>query len=180
MVDRVEPGGATNAAYQRLRRLRFASRTSTDWNWRNGADWCCRSRHTRGPSSLYARCDAALFRIRFGRVANDEVHDGQAGTVESGMPRRDGAQGLPPRLSALRILHAWSLPLLRRGNYRRPPMRRVADCRLAQETDGAQRGCLIALRSRFTATAPAARRSGSCSACAEHFPRRGSDHDRPS
>ena len=30
------------------------------------------------------------------------------------------------------------------------------------------------------ATAPAARRSASCSACAEHFPRRGSDHDRTS
>jgi len=39
------------------------------------------------------------------RVANDKVHDGRAGTMESGMPRRDGAQGLPPRLSALRILH---------------------------------------------------------------------------
>jgi len=132
MVDRVEPGGATNAAYQISRlRLRFASRTSTDWNWRNGDDWRCRSRHTRGPSSLHARCDAALFRIRFGRVANDKVHDGQAGTVESSMPRRDGAQGLPPRLSALRILHAWSLPLLRRGSYRRPSMRRVDDCRPA-------------------------------------------------
>jgi hypothetical protein len=31
-----------------------------DWNWR-GDDWRCRSRHTRGPSSLHARCDAALF-----------------------------------------------------------------------------------------------------------------------
>ena len=117
MVDRVEPRGATNAAYQTSRlRLRFASRTSTDWNWRNGDDWRCRSRHTRGPSSLHARCYAALFRIRFGRVANDEVHDGQEGTVESGVPRRDGTKGLPSRLSALQILHAWSLPLLRRGS----------------------------------------------------------------
>ena len=102
MVGRVEPGGVTNAAYQTSRlRLRFASRTSTDWNWRNGDDWRCRSRHTRGPSSLHARCYAALFRIRFGRVANDEVHDGQEGTVESVVPRRDGTQGLPSRLSAL-------------------------------------------------------------------------------
>ena len=134
MIDRLEPGGATNAAYQTSRlRLRFASRTSTDWNWRNGDDWRCRSRHTRGPSSLHARCDAALFRIRFGRVANDEVHDGQEGTVESGVPCRDGAQGLPSRLSALRILHAWSLPLLRRGNHRQPSMRRDRDCRLRRK-----------------------------------------------
>jgi hypothetical protein len=47
--------------------------------------------YTRGPSGLHARCDAALFRFPFGRLANDEVHDGQAGTVESGMPGRDGA-----------------------------------------------------------------------------------------
>jgi hypothetical protein len=132
MVDCVEPRGATNAAYQTSRlRLRFASRTSTDWNWRNGDDWRCCSRHTRGPSGLHARCYAALFRIRFGRVANDEVHDGQEGTVESGVPRRDGTQGLPSRLSALQILHAWSLPLLRRGSYRRPSMTRVGDCRPA-------------------------------------------------
>jgi hypothetical protein len=81
-----------HAAYHTsLLRPRLVGRTSTDWNWRNGDDWRCRSRYTRGPSGLHARCDAALFRFPFGRLANDEVHDGQAGTVESSLPGRDGA-----------------------------------------------------------------------------------------
>ena len=128
----VEAEEHQNAVYRAPRpRPGIANRTSTDWNERNVDHRRCRSRQPRGAPSLHAGCDAALFGVHFGCVANDKVHDGQAGTVESGMPRRDGAQGLPPRLSALRILHAWSLPLLRRGSYRRPSMRRVDDCRPA-------------------------------------------------
>jgi hypothetical protein len=68
-------------------RHRPAERTSIDWN---GDYRCCRARHTRGPPSLHAGCDVALFRFPFRRIANDEVHDSQAGTVESGMPRAMG------------------------------------------------------------------------------------------
>ena len=70
----------------------------------------------RGSSSLHAGCDAALFGIHFGRVANHEMHDGQASTVESGMPGGDGTRNVPPRvsalLSALQTLHARLLPLI--------------------------------------------------------------------
>ena len=105
------------AAYH-VPRLRpgIARRTSTDWNERNGDHRRCRSRQSRGSSSLHAGCDAALFGIHFGRVANHEMHDGQASTVESGMPGGDGTRNFPPRvsalLSALQTLHARLLPLI--------------------------------------------------------------------
>jgi hypothetical protein len=57
-----------------------------------------------------------LFGIHFGRVANHEMHDGQASTVESGVPGGDGTRNVPPRvsalLSALQTLHARLLPLI--------------------------------------------------------------------
>ena len=105
------------AAYHALRlRPGIARRTSTDWNERNGDHGRCRSRQPRGSSSLHAGCDAALFGIHFGRVANHEMHDGQASTVESGVPGGDGTRDVPPRvsalLSALQTLHARLLPLI--------------------------------------------------------------------
>jgi hypothetical protein len=144
MVDRAEPGGAQQYAANHTSLLRFhpTGRNSTDWNWPSGHDWRCRSRHTRGPSSLHARCDAALFRFPFGRIANDEMHDGQAGTMESGMPRRDGAPDLPPCLSALQILHARPLPLINHGNCRRPSMTWVGDCRPAYASERASSGLI--------------------------------------
>jgi hypothetical protein len=78
-----------------------ASFAEADWNRRNGDDRRCRSRYTRGSPSLHAGCDAALFRFLVGCVANHEVHVSEAGLLESAMPRRDGAQSLPPDLSAL-------------------------------------------------------------------------------
>ena len=105
------------AAYHALRlRPGIARRTSTDWNERNGDHGRCRSRQPRGSSSLHAGCDATLFGVHFGRVANHEMHDGQASTVESGVPGGDGTRDFPPRvsalLSALQTLHARLLPLI--------------------------------------------------------------------
>ena len=70
----------------------------------------------RGSPGLHAGCDAALFGVHFGRVANHEMHDGQASTVESGVPGGHGTRDFPPRvsalLSALQTLHARLLPLI--------------------------------------------------------------------
>ena len=94
----------------------IAHRTSTDWNERNGDHRRCRSRQPRGAPSLHAGCDAALFGVHFGCVANHEMHDGKASAVESGMPGGDGTRDFPPRvsalLSALQTLHARLLPLI--------------------------------------------------------------------
>ena len=70
----------------------------------------------RGAPSLHAGCDAALFGVHFGRVANHEMPDGKTGAVERGVPDGDGTRDFPPRvsalLSALQTLHARVLPLI--------------------------------------------------------------------
>ena len=45
-------------------------RASIDWNELNGDHRRSRSRQPRGAPSLHAGCDAALFGVHFGRVAN--------------------------------------------------------------------------------------------------------------
>ena len=105
------------AAYHALRlRPGIGRRTSADWNERGGDHRRCRSRQPRGAPSLHAGCDAALFGVHFGRVANHEMHDGKAGAVERGVPNGDDARDFPPRvsalLSALQTLHARLLPLI--------------------------------------------------------------------
>ena len=104
----VEAEEHQNAVYHAPRpRPGIAHRTSTDWNERNGDHRRCRSRQPRGAPSLHAGCDAALFGVHFGCVANHEMHDGKASAVESGMPGGDGTRDFPPRVSALLSALVW-------------------------------------------------------------------------